>query len=133
MSDGRRATGDIDASDAIGGALQLSFDASVLFDFDRSVLLPRAQSALQEAAAQIASYANAGVIVEGHTDNKGTDGYNTKLSQARVEAVRRFPLSRPELQGRDITAGGLGRRAGSLQRQRCGPPAEPAGGNRGQP
>ena len=99
---------DIDAIGAIGAALQISFDASVLFDFDRAVLLPKSQSALAEAAGQIAAYPNAAVLVEGHTDNKGADGYNAKLSQARAEAVRAFLLARPELRGRAITAQGFG-------------------------
>ena len=34
--------------------MQISFDASVLFDFDRAVLLPKALSALADAAGQIA-------------------------------------------------------------------------------
>ncbi len=114
VTDLKRACGgpfpgaDIDAIGAIGSALQLSFDASVLFDFDRAALLPRAQSALADAAAQIATYPGAAVVVEGHTDNLGTAGYNAKLSQARAEAVRAFLLSRPELKGRDIAAKGLG-------------------------
>jgi outer membrane protein OmpA-like peptidoglycan-associated protein len=114
ITDLKRACGapypgaDIDAVGAIGAALQLSFDASVLFEFDRSALLPAAQSALAAAAGQIAAYPNAAVGVEGHTDNLGTDAYNAKLSQARAEAVRAFLLSRPELKGRMITARGLG-------------------------
>jgi outer membrane protein OmpA-like peptidoglycan-associated protein len=114
ITDLKRACGapypgaDIDAVGAIGAALQLSFDASVLFEFDRSALLPPAQSALVNAAEQIATYPNAAVIVEGHTDNLGTAAYNAKLSQARAEAVRAFLLSRPELKGRAITARGMG-------------------------
>lgn len=99
---------DVDAIGAIGSALRLSFDASVLFDFDRSVLRPEAQAALTEAATQIAVHADATVTVEGHTDNVGANAYNAKLSQARAESVRVFLLSRPELQGRTIVATGFG-------------------------
>jgi outer membrane protein OmpA-like peptidoglycan-associated protein len=105
---GAYAGADIDAIGAIGSALRLSFDASVLFDFDRSLLRPEAQQALVAAAAQIASYGNAAVAVEGHTDDVGADSYNLKLSQARAESVRAFLLSRPELSGRAIAAKGLG-------------------------
>jgi outer membrane protein OmpA-like peptidoglycan-associated protein len=86
----------------------LSFDASVLFDFDRSALRPEAQAALTDAAAQIAAHPDAAVTVEGHTDDVGADGYNAKLSQARAESVRAFLMSRPELRGRTIAATGLG-------------------------
>ena len=99
---------DVDAIGAIGSALRLSFDASVLFDFDRSALRPQAQASLTDAAAQLAKYPDAAVTVEGHTDDVGAVDYNAKLSQARAESVRAFLLTRPELQGRTIVATGLG-------------------------
>jgi OOP family OmpA-OmpF porin len=114
ITDLKRACGapypgaDIDAIGAIGAALQLSFDASVLFEFDKSVLLPQAQSALMGAATQIAAYPDATLTVEGHTDGRGAAAYNARLSQARAESVRAFLLSRPELRDREITATGLG-------------------------
>jgi outer membrane protein OmpA-like peptidoglycan-associated protein len=114
LTDLKRACGgpfpgaDIDAIGAIGSALRLSFDASVLFDFDRSALRSEALAALTDAAGRIASYADATVTVEGHTDNVGADAYNAKLSQARAESVRAFLLARPELKGRAIIATGFG-------------------------
>ncbi len=114
VTDLKRACGapypgaDVDAIGAIGSALQLSFDASILFEFDRSVLLPQAQSALIEAAGKIAAYPDAAVTVEGHTDNVGANAYNAKLSQARAESVRAFLMTRPELKGRSVGAQGLG-------------------------
>lgn len=99
---------DLDAVGAIGSTLKLSFDASVLFDFDRSELRPAAQAALTEAATKVASYADASVTVEGHTDNVGANAYNAKLSLARAAAVRAFLLSRPDLRGRTIAVQGHG-------------------------
>lgn len=114
ITDLKRACGapypgaDVDAIGAIGSALRSSFDASVLFDFDRSVLRSEAQAALTEAAVKIAAHPGAAVTVEGHTDDVGAAGYNVKLSQARAESVRAFLLSRPELKGWTIAATGLG-------------------------
>jgi outer membrane protein OmpA-like peptidoglycan-associated protein len=114
VTDLKRACGgpypgaDVDAIGAIGSALRLSFDASVLFDFDRSALRPEAQAALTDAAVQIAAHPDAAVTVEGHTDDVGSGGYNAKLSQARAESVRAFLLSQPELRGWTIAATGLG-------------------------
>ena len=70
---GPYAGADVDAVGAIGSTLKLSFDASVLFDFNRSELRPEAQARLAEAATRGAAYANASVTVAGHTDNVGTD------------------------------------------------------------
>lgn len=67
VTDLKRACGgpypgaDVDAIGAIGSALRLSFDASVLFDFDRSALRLEAQAALTAAAAQIAAHPDAAV------------------------------------------------------------------------
>lgn len=114
ITDLKRACGgpfpgaDVDAIGAIGSTLRLSFDAAVLFDFDRFALKPEAQTALTAAAARIAEYPGASVTIEGHTDDTGTAAYNMKLSQARAESVRAFLLSRPELKGRTIAATGLG-------------------------
>jgi OmpA-OmpF porin, OOP family len=105
---GPYAGADVDAIGAIGSTLKLSFDASVLFDFNRSELRPDAQAGLSEAATRVAAYANASVTVEGHTDNVGTNAYNARLSLARATAVRAFLLSRAELRGRTIAVEGFG-------------------------
>lgn len=99
---------DIDAIGAIGAVVTIAFDASVLFAFGKSELLPQAQAALLDAASRIATFKGAAVTVEGHTDNVGSADYNARLSQARAEAVRTFLVSRPELKGRAITARGFG-------------------------
>jgi OmpA-OmpF porin, OOP family len=114
VTDLKRACGapyagaDVDAIGAIGSTLKLSFDASVLFDFNRAELRPQAQATLGEAATRVAAYADASVTVEGHTDNVGTDAYNARLSLARATAVRAFLLARPELRGRTIAVVGFG-------------------------
>jgi outer membrane protein OmpA-like peptidoglycan-associated protein len=99
---------DIDAIGAIGAAVTIAIDASVLFEFGKSELRPQAQAALLDAAGRIATFKGAAVTVEGHTDNVGAADYNARLSQARAEAVRTLLVSRPELKGRAITAKGFG-------------------------
>jgi outer membrane protein OmpA-like peptidoglycan-associated protein len=114
VTDLKRACGgpypgaDIDAIGAIGSAITLSFDASVLFESDKSVLRPAAQAALAEAATRLASIGPASVSVDGHTDDVGRDAYNQRLSKARADAVRTFLQSRPGLGQLTITTRGLG-------------------------
>jgi OmpA-OmpF porin, OOP family len=113
LTDLKRACGgatpgaDIDAVGAIGSRLALSFDASVLFDVDRSELKPQAQAALVEAAARLATFEGMAIRVEGHTDNTGTVARNQFLSQARAESVRAFLVKQPALQGRPIGSAGF--------------------------
>ena len=82
---------DIDAIAAIGAGRRVVLDASLLFDVGESVLKPVAENALRELATEIHAIPNARVVIEGHTDNDGTEAYNQGLSEARAESVRRFP------------------------------------------
>jgi outer membrane protein OmpA-like peptidoglycan-associated protein len=68
--------------------IQLSSD--VLFDFDKADLLPKAIPTLEKVATVLKSYPNAGATVEGHTDAKGDEQYNQKLSERRAESVRKW-------------------------------------------
>jgi outer membrane protein OmpA-like peptidoglycan-associated protein len=66
---------------------RLRVGADVLFDFDRAELRPEADAALAQVAARIGA-AKKAVLIEGHTDAKGTESYNQTLSERRAGAVR---------------------------------------------
>ncbi|MBV9970918.1 MAG: OmpA family protein [Xanthobacteraceae bacterium] len=66
---------------------RLRVGSDFLFDFDRAELRPEAEPALAEVADRVAK-ANKAVMIEGHTDGKGTDSYNQSLSERRAMAVR---------------------------------------------
>ena len=68
----------------------LTLPADVLFDFDRAELKPAADFSLQKAVQLIAGQRVGSVIIEGHTDSKGTDQYNLGLSNARANAVKNW-------------------------------------------
>ncbi|WP_442683617.1 OmpA family protein [Stenotrophomonas sp. JC08] len=59
----------------------------VNFDFDKATLRPDAVAILAEAAEILKRYPDLRVEVAGHTDSKGTDAYNQKLSERRATAV----------------------------------------------
>lgn len=68
--------------------------ADVLFDFDKAELLPRAQETLQKAADFVkAKNHGAAVRIEGHTDGKGSESYNRRLSLRRADAVKNWFLA----------------------------------------
>lgn len=67
--------------------IKVNLSADVLFDFDKADLKPQAQPELQKIAAVLKSYPSAHVLVEGHTDGKGTDAYNQPLSEKRAQSV----------------------------------------------
>src|SRR3954471_8002261 len=88
--------------DSIGGVVQdievketptevrVDMAADVLFDFDKADLLPKADETLKKAADFIREKAKGGgaVRIEGHTDAKGNDAYNQKLSERRAASVK---------------------------------------------
>lgn len=57
------------------------------FDYDSNVVRPEYLSAIGANARYLASHANASVIVEGHTDPRGSREYNIGLGERRAKAV----------------------------------------------
>jgi outer membrane protein OmpA-like peptidoglycan-associated protein len=59
----------------------------VLFDTNQATLKPGAQSQLDRLASFMQKNEGTKVIIEGHTDSRGSDSYNQELSQRRAQAV----------------------------------------------
>jgi outer membrane protein OmpA-like peptidoglycan-associated protein len=74
----------------LGTAFSLAAD--VLFDFDRAELKPAATPMMQELLTLIQQKQPRQIQIHGHTDSKGSDGYNLKLSQDRAAAVATWLL-----------------------------------------
>jgi outer membrane protein OmpA-like peptidoglycan-associated protein len=72
----------------LGDEVQIELNADVLFDFDKSDVLPKAEDTLHKAAAIIKQRSKGKVFIAGHTDSKGDDAYNQKLSEKRANSVR---------------------------------------------
>lgn len=89
------------------GTIVVDLPADVLFDFDKAVIRPDAEPALDKAAEVLKSYPTAKVTIGGHTDAKGDDAYNEALSMRRAKAVA-DRLAGPA--GRTLAAEGFGER-----------------------
>lgn len=59
----------------------------VYFDFDRSEITPNSKLALNKLVKIFNEYPETNILVEGHTDDKGSDSYNLGLSERRAMAV----------------------------------------------
>jgi outer membrane protein OmpA-like peptidoglycan-associated protein len=79
----------------------------VNFDFDKSNIRKADVAELEKAVAFLKKYPGSKVAVEGHTDSRGTDKYNMKLSQRRADAVKKYLVDKGEKADR-ITAEGKG-------------------------
>ena len=80
---------------------QLSLGADTNFDFDKAVLKPAGQSALDTFVAGLAGAKVSGISVVGHTDYIGSTAYNQTLSEKRAKAVADY------LAGKGVPAAAL--------------------------
>lgn len=62
----------------------------VTFEFNSSRLTMNGKRLLDSLVAFLRSDKSVNAVVEGHTDSKGSDAYNLKLSRARAESVRTY-------------------------------------------
>jgi OOP family OmpA-OmpF porin len=73
---------------------KVSFAAEALFDFDKAVVKPDGKVALDEMMTKLQGMNTEVMIAVGHTDSVGSDGYNTKLSLRRADAVKAYLVSK---------------------------------------
>ena len=87
---------------------RIDLAADVLFDFDKAVLLSKAQGTLHDVAVFISENGKGRPVrIEGYTDSKGSDSYNQKLSQRRADAVKQW-LAQKERLNVSMTTEGFG-------------------------
>lgn len=72
---------------------KVTFSAETLFDFDKSIVKPDGQRALDDLMKSMKGMNMEVMITVGHTDSIGTDEYNQKLSVRRAEAVKAYLVS----------------------------------------
>lgn len=68
--------------------IDIQLSADKIFEFDKATLKPEADAELSKLADQIRKSGNEKVQITGHTDSKGNDAYNEKLSLDRANAVK---------------------------------------------
>lgn len=69
-------------------------NANVLFDFDKDILQTRSYVELEKIARHLEQRPFRKVIIEGHTDSKGSDSYNMDLSNRRANRVRTYLIDK---------------------------------------
>jgi outer membrane protein OmpA-like peptidoglycan-associated protein len=87
--------------------VRIELAADVLFEFDQATLRPAAEETLSKAADMIRDRAAGVVRIEGHTDSKGDNAYNQRLSQRRADSVRQWFVSH-NLGDRKFVVSGFG-------------------------
>ena len=77
----------------------------VNFAFDKADLLPIAYPILEEDLKMLKNNTALKVSIEGHTDIRGSDAYNQKLSEARAKSVYNYFVSQGIAADRMTTIG----------------------------
>ncbi len=68
--------------------IAVTFKSDILFPYDSFVLKPGSNDEMARVSKVLNQYPQTNIIVAGHTDNKGTEEYNQKLSERRAESVK---------------------------------------------
>ncbi len=85
----------------------ITLSGSVLFSTGKYELLPIAKEKLNEVAKALKDQGYKKIIVEGHTDSRGSETNNQNLSLSRAESVRSHLVSQG-IEASKIEAKGLG-------------------------
>lgn len=78
----------------VGEGIKITFDNAILFDFDSSVLRPEAQANLRDLAESLQDFDDTEVLVVGHTDSRGSEDYNQRLSERRASSAAEYLIER---------------------------------------
>ena len=71
----------------IGEGIKITFDSGILFATNSSSLTSDAQTNIVNLGETLKKYDDTEILIEGHTDNMGTEDYNQDLSEERAESV----------------------------------------------
>jgi OmpA-OmpF porin, OOP family len=73
---------------------KVTFAADAFFDTAKAVLKPEGKAKLDDLGGKLKGIALEVIIAVGHTDARGGDAYNQKLSVKRSEAVKAYLVSK---------------------------------------
>lgn len=74
---------------------------NIYFEFNKASILPESYAGIDnQIVALMNQYPTMIIEIGGHTDSKGNDDYNLKLSQARANAVKEYLMKKGIAEGR---------------------------------
>jgi outer membrane protein OmpA-like peptidoglycan-associated protein len=91
----------------IGEAIKITFDSGILFDIDKFDLRPVSKTSLAELAKILNKYPDTNILIEGHTDDSGSEDHNMALSRDRAQSVALY-MATLEVQSARFSITGYG-------------------------
>jgi len=100
---------DLEGADVqrIGEGIKITFDSGILFDIDKSGLRPVSETNLAKLAKILNKYPDTNILIEGHTDDTGSDDHNMALSKDRAQSVSLY-LATVEVKAARFSIAGYG-------------------------
>lgn len=85
----------------------------IKFGYNSDQILPESRPFLDEVGKMLnlTDFSSESLVIEGHTDAKGSDRYNVKLSQKRAKAVKNYLVSKYQISTERFTVVGKGESA----------------------
>lgn len=87
-----------------------SIDLAIYFDYNSAQISPKAEPDLQNLGRALTSADLQGdtILLGGHTDAKGSDSYNQKLSERRAQAVKQYLVAKFRIPEQNLVTVGYG-------------------------
>jgi outer membrane protein OmpA-like peptidoglycan-associated protein len=73
-----------------GEGIKITFNSGLLFDVNKATLRDASKAELAKLAQILNKYPDTNILVEGHTDNTGSEEYNLELSRQRAQSVENY-------------------------------------------
>lgn len=89
----------------VGEGIKITFDSGLMFDVDSYSLRSATRTNLTELAQTLKKYEDTNILIEGHTDNTGSDEYNQNLSVKRANSVTSYLVGQGVSSSRFTTMG----------------------------
>lgn len=89
-------TVDPETGETVTESVTVTFDGGVLFEFGKAALTQASRAELDRMAGVFGRYPDTDIIIDGHTDDVGSDQINQTLSEKRAASVADY------LAGKDI-------------------------------
>ena len=89
-------------------AVTMKLEGDVVFDFGKAEIKSEAEQTLDKVGTVIAQFPEGKVLIEGHTDSKGSSRANRALSKRRAQAVKDWLVKKKGVAESIITTSGFG-------------------------
>jgi outer membrane protein OmpA-like peptidoglycan-associated protein len=88
-----------------------AIDLQVTFDFDSTQITPEAEEQLRELGKALTDpkLKGAAISINGHTDGKGSDAFNKRLSERRAASIKTYLVDNFGLTASNLRAVGYGK------------------------